>query len=162
MNSVERVTYYSENVEEETGRHSIDGGVQDLDRFEEEKKKHPSWPSEGKVELSQVSMRYRKNLPLVVKNISMTVNAGERIGVVGRTGAGKSSLMNIFFRIMEFDGTVTIDGINTKDICLDLLRSRLTIITQEAVMFSTTVRENLDPFQCIPMLRFGMLWKKYK
>ena len=141
MNSVERVTYYSENVEEETGKHSQDGGAEDKKRFAAEQEKYRVWPSEGKVELSKVAMRYRKNLPLVLKDVSITVGAGERVGIVGRTGAGKSSLMNVFFRIMEFDGSVTIDGVDTKDVSLDLLRSRLTIITQEAVMFSTTVRE---------------------
>merc|ERR1711871_1935089 len=146
MNSVERVTYYSENVAEETGKHSSDGGTQDSERFAEERQKYPMWPSKGQMDVRSLSMRYRENLPLVLNDLSFSVKGGEHIGVVGRTGAGKSSLMNVFFRIMEFEGQVIIDGVDTKEISLDLLRSRLTIISQEAVMFSTTVRENLDPF----------------
>ena len=88
------------------------------------------------------------NLPLVLNDISFEVKAGEHVGVVGRTGAGKSSLLTAFFRIVEPEnGAVFIDDVNTKCISLDALRSNLTIIPQDPCMFSTTVRQNLDPFK---------------
>merc|ERR1712100_261905 len=137
MVSVERIAKYTDEVEQESET------VDDAERLVELE----NWPMHGKVEVKNLSMRYRKNLPLVLDDISFTVEAGHRIGIVGRTGAGKSSIMNAFFRMVEAEqGSVCIDGVDTHSISLDTLRSRMTIIPQDPVMFSTTVRANLDPF----------------
>ena len=94
-------------------------------------------------------MRYRDG-PLVLKNISVSFKGGEKIGVVGRTGSGKSSLMNALFRITEIEpdgGKILIDGTDISAIGLNALRLSLSIIPQDPVMFSNTVRYNLDPFE---------------
>ncbi|KAI7535175.1 ABC multidrug transporter-like protein [Hortaea werneckii] len=92
-------------------------------------------------------MRYRPGLPLVLKGLTMHVQGGERIGVVGRTGAGKSTIMSTIFRLTELSGgSINIDGINIADIGLHDLRSRLAIIPQDPTLFRGTIRSNLDPF----------------
>lgn len=94
-----------------------------------------------------VEMRYRTNLPLVLKGLSMHVSGGERVGIVGRTGAGKSSIVSTIFRLVEISGgRITIDGIDIATIGLYDLRSRLAIIPQDPTLFHGTVRSNLDPF----------------
>lgn len=106
------------------------------------------WPTKGKIELEQFSMRYRKNLPLVLKNIDLKINGGERIGVIGRTGSGKSSLTMALYRIIEGEsGSIKIDDVEIDSIGLHQLRSKLIIIPQEPVVFSGTLRFNLDPFR---------------
>lgn len=93
-------------------------------------------------------MRYRDG-PLVLKDLTFDVKGGEKIGVVGRTGSGKSSLMNLLFRIVELEpdgGEVSIDGINISKIGTEALRSGMSIIPQDPVLFSNTVRYNIDPF----------------
>ncbi|XP_063866337.1 multidrug resistance-associated protein 1-like isoform X3 [Scylla paramamosain] len=105
------------------------------------------WPQEGVVEFKNYCTRYREGLDLVIKNINCKISQGEKIGIVGRTGAGKSSLTLGLFRIIEAaEGNITIDGINISEIGLHDLRSRLTIIPQDPVLFSGTLRMNLDPF----------------
>lgn len=92
-------------------------------------------------------MRYREGLELVLKGISFAVKTQEKIGIVGRTGAGKSSLTLSLFRIIEAaGGKIIIDGIDISSIGLHSLRSRLTIIPQDPVLFSGTLRMNVDPF----------------
>ncbi|XP_054168602.1 multidrug resistance-associated protein 1-like [Oppia nitens] len=105
------------------------------------------WPIDGNIDFDNYSTKYREGLDLVIKQISIKINSGERIGIVGRTGAGKSSLTLALFRLIEAtEGNITIDGINISDIGLHQLRSRLTIIPQDPVLFSGTIRQNLDPF----------------
>lgn len=105
-----------------------------------------SWPARGEVEFNNYSTRYREGLDLVLKNINLDIKSHEKIGVVGRTGAGKSSLTLALFRIIEPDtGNITIDGLNTSSIGLLDLRRRLAIIPQDAALFEGTVRDNLDP-----------------
>ncbi|KAF4792003.1 Multidrug resistance-associated protein 1 [Turdus rufiventris] len=106
-----------------------------------------SWPEEGKVEFRGYGLRYREDLDLVLKNINVTINGGEKIGIVGRTGAGKSSLTLGLFRINEAaEGEIIIDGINIAKIGLHDLRFKITIIPQDPVLFSGSLRMNLDPF----------------
>ncbi|XP_021820067.1 ABC transporter C family member 14-like isoform X2 [Prunus avium] len=105
-----------------------------------------NWPSHGNVELKDLQVRYRPNTPLVLKGISLSIHGGEKIGVVGRTGGGKSTLIQVFFRLVEpSGGKIIIDGIDITTLGLHDLRSRFGIIPQEPVLFEGTVRSNIDP-----------------
>uniref|UniRef100_A0A665WVS5 ATP-binding cassette, sub-family C (CFTR/MRP), member 3 n=1 Tax=Echeneis naucrates TaxID=173247 RepID=A0A665WVS5_ECHNA len=116
----------------------------------EDKKPPPEWPMEGNVQFQDYSVRYREGLDLVLKKLNLSVQGGEKIGIVGRTGAGKSSMTLCLFRLLEAAaGEITIDRVKIAEIGLHDLRSKLTIIPQEPVLFSGTLRMNLDPFdQC--------------
>ena len=106
----------------------------------------PTWPARGQVQFNDFSMRYRPGLELVLKNISLSFNGREKIGVVGRTGAGKSSLTLSLFRMIEAaSGGIEIDKLDTSSIGLADLRSKLAIIPQDAALFEGTIRDNLDP-----------------
>uniref|UniRef100_T1JBD6 ABC-type glutathione-S-conjugate transporter n=1 Tax=Strigamia maritima TaxID=126957 RepID=T1JBD6_STRMM len=105
------------------------------------------WPEEGGMTFQKYSTRYREGLDLVLKGITCNIHSGEKIGIVGRTGAGKSSLTLAMFRIIEAaEGSITIDNVNIGKIGLHDLRSRLTIIPQDPVLFFGSLRMNLDPF----------------
>ena len=107
----------------------------------------PKWPDSGKVEFTNYGLRYREGLELVVRDITATVRGGEKVGIVGRTGAGKSTLTVALFRLVEAaQGGIKIDGKSIADMGLHDLRSKLTIIPQDPVLFSGTLRMNLDPF----------------
>lgn len=110
------------------------------------KKPPKSWPEEGTIKFDNTSLRYASNEPYVLKNLSFKINSAEKIGIVGRTGAGKSSLIIALFRLAEVEGRILIDNIDTKEIPLSSLRSKISIIPQEPVLFSGTLRKNLDPF----------------
>uniref|UniRef100_A0A8C2UJJ1 ATP binding cassette subfamily C member 3 n=1 Tax=Coturnix japonica TaxID=93934 RepID=A0A8C2UJJ1_COTJA len=113
----------------------------------EDKRPPADWPSRGELEFVNYSVRYRKGLDLVLKDLNLQVHGGEKIGIVGRTGAGKSSMTLCLFRILEAaKGEIRIDGVRISEIGLHDLRSRLTIIPQDPVLFSGTLRMNLDPF----------------
>ncbi|KAL4963701.1 ATP-binding cassette transporter YOR1 [Aspergillus stella-maris] len=133
MNATERVHYYGTELEEEAPLHAAPV---------------PStWPEKGQITFSNVAMRYREGLPLVLRNLSMSISAGERIGIVGRTGAGKSSIMSALFRLTELSsGSITIDDIDISTVGLQDLRSRLAIIPQDPTLFRGSIRSNLDPF----------------
>ncbi|CAN1274161.1 ABC transporter C family member 4 [Linum perenne] len=117
----------------------------------------PNWPSYGNIELKdlqvsnrvpcyQMQVRYRQNTPLILKGITFSIHGGEKIGIVGRTGSGKSTLIQAFFRLVEpSGGTIAIDGVDITKLGLHDLRSRFGIIPQEPVLFKGTVRSNLDP-----------------
>jgi ABC-type multidrug transport system fused ATPase/permease subunit len=133
MNATERIHHYGTGLEEEASLQL--GDVP------------PSWPDKGEIIFKDVQMRYREGLPLVLQGLNMHVQAGERIGVVGRTGAGKSSIMSTLFRLVELSGgSITIDGVDISTIGLHDLRSKLAIIPQDPTLFRGTVRSNLDPF----------------
>jgi ABC-type multidrug transport system fused ATPase/permease subunit len=107
----------------------------------------PEWPLKGEVAFENYGVRYRDGLEMVLQNISANVRGSEKIGIVGRTGAGKSSLTLALFRLLEpATGRIVIDGEDITGMGLEDLRSRLTIMPQDAVLFSGTVRRNLDPF----------------
>ncbi|KAG0242470.1 hypothetical protein BGW41_004038 [Actinomortierella wolfii] len=106
------------------------------------------WPQEGKIVFNNYSTRYRKELDLVLRNINLSIQPGERIGIVGRTGAGKSSVTLALFRIIEAaSGSIEIDGVDISTLGLHDLRSRLTIIPQDPFLFGGTIRRNLDPLE---------------
>ncbi|KAF4607269.1 hypothetical protein EYR38_001330 [Pleurotus pulmonarius] len=105
-----------------------------------------SWPEKGEIEFSNVEFAYREGLPLVLKDISFKVMAGEKIGIVGRTGSGKSSLLQALFRTVELrGGKIEIDGQNISNMGLSVLRRKLALVPQDSTMFLGTLRENLDP-----------------
>ncbi|KAK4482186.1 hypothetical protein RD792_009327, partial [Penstemon davidsonii] len=105
-----------------------------------------NWPTHGNVELKNLQVRYRPDTPLILKGITLSINAGEKIGVVGRTGGGKSTLIQVLFRLVEpSGGRIIIDGIDISALGLHDLRSRFGIIPQEPVLFEGTVRSNMDP-----------------
>ncbi|GAB1859186.1 Multidrug resistance-associated protein 1 isoform X7 [Camponotus japonicus] len=107
------------------------------------------WPKQGRVDFKDFKVRYREGLELVLYGLTFGVHGGEKIGIVGRTGAGKSSLTLSLFRIIEAaHGKILIDDIDISKMGLHDLRSRLTIIPQDPVLFSGTLRMNLDPFVC--------------
>ncbi|XP_014480641.1 PREDICTED: multidrug resistance-associated protein 5-like isoform X2 [Dinoponera quadriceps] len=134
--SVERISYYLKTLQREGASKTVD--VKPAD----------NWPSCGKIQFKSVQMRYREELPLVLIDVSFSVKAGEKIGIVGRTGSGKSSLIVALFRLVEIcEGVIKIDGIDISKLELDVLRSKLSIIPQDPILFSGTIRSNLDPFQ---------------
>ncbi|XP_041940994.1 multidrug resistance-associated protein 1-like [Alosa sapidissima] len=106
-----------------------------------------NWPRTGTIEFREYGLQYRKGLDWALKEITILIKEREKVGIVGRTGAGKSSLTQGIFRILEAaKGEIHIDGINIAEIGLHELRSRITIIPQDPVLFSGTLRMNLDPF----------------
>lgn len=106
----------------------------------------PSWPTAGAVEFQHYSTRYRPGLPLVLEDLNLSIPAGARVGIVGRTGAGKSTLALALFRIIEpVEGAIAIDNVDTTCIGLNDLRPRLSIIPQDSAILAGTVRDNLDP-----------------
>ncbi|XXG54117.1 hypothetical protein AAC387_Pa03g2081 [Persea americana] len=106
----------------------------------------PKWPTKGDVDLRNLQVRYRPNTPLVLKGISLSIKGGEKIGVVGRTGSGKSTLIQALFRVVEpSGGKIIIDGVDICKLGLHDLRSRFGIIPQDPVLFEGTVRSNVDP-----------------
>ncbi|XP_064151703.1 multidrug resistance-associated protein 1 isoform X3 [Loxodonta africana] len=106
-----------------------------------------TWPQVGRVEFQDYGLRYREDLDLVLRHINITIDGGEKVGIVGRTGAGKSSLTLGLFRITEpAKGQIIIDGVNIAQIGLHSLRLKITIIPQDPVLFSGPLRMNLDPF----------------
>ncbi|GFN81907.1 multidrug resistance-associated protein 4 [Plakobranchus ocellatus] len=112
-----------------------------------DKKPPPPWPTYGSIHAKDVSLQYSSTGPYAVKNLSFDIRAAEKIGIVGRTGAGKSSLITTLFRMVEPQGTLLIDGINIHNIGLHDLRGAISIIPQDPVLFTGSVRKNLDPFQ---------------
>ncbi|CAO1406085.1 unnamed protein product [Diamesa tonsa] len=106
-----------------------------------------SWPQHGAVEFKNVVYRYFAEAEPALRGVNFKVLPGEKIGIVGRTGAGKSSLIGAIYRMAELEGEIIIDGIDTGKISLEQLRSKISIIPQDPVLFSGTLRRNLDPFE---------------
>jgi len=135
MNSTERIQYYANELPSE-----IPTVSQNLIE------PSSAWPEVGNITFDDVQMRYRPGLPLVLKGLSVEIKGGERVGIVGRTGAGKSSIMSCLFRLVEIDGgCIAVDGVDISKLSLHDLRSRLSIIPQDPTLFKGTIRSNLDP-----------------
>uniref|UniRef100_A0A3B4GNU5 Multidrug resistance-associated protein 4-like n=1 Tax=Pundamilia nyererei TaxID=303518 RepID=A0A3B4GNU5_9CICH len=132
MTSVERVVEYTELKSEAP--------------LETQKRPPPDWPSQGMITFDRVNFFYSKDGPPVLKDINATFQPKEKVGIVGRTGAGKSSLVSALFRLAEPQGKIYIDGIVTSEIGLHDLRQKMSIIPQDPVLFTDSVRKNLDPF----------------
>uniref|UniRef100_A0A673J693 Multidrug resistance-associated protein 4 n=1 Tax=Sinocyclocheilus rhinocerous TaxID=307959 RepID=A0A673J693_9TELE len=132
MTSVERVVEYTE-LESEAP-------------WETQKRPPPDWPNRGLITFDRVNFSYSSDGPVVLKNISAMFRPREKVGIVGRTGAGKSSLISALFRLMEPEGKILVDGVLTSEIGLHDLRQKMSIIPQDPVLFTGTMRKNLDPF----------------
>lgn len=134
MNSVERVEEYMK-VESEK------------DSVIPENRPPLDWPNKGEIEIDNLQLRYAESQPLVIKNLSLHIPAACKVGIVGRTGAGKSTIATAFFRLLEpCGGKIIIDGVDITSIGLEDLRKSLTIIPQDPTLFQKTLRYNLDPF----------------
>jgi ATP-binding cassette subfamily C (CFTR/MRP) protein 1 len=133
MICMERCLKYTEIKTEMPRINSIDSNLE-------------NWPSEGKIELKNYSVRYRPETNLVLKNLSFNIKGGEKIGVVGRTGSGKSTLCLSLFRILEADqGKIFIDDVDISEVGLKKLRTALTIIPQDPNLMAGTLKYNIDP-----------------
>lgn len=133
--SVERVVEYTELKPEP----SLEAGKQYIPPKE--------WPTYGKISFKNVSLRYSDNGNAILKHLSFTIEPRAKIGIVGRTGAGKSSIIQAIFRLAQIEGTIEIDGVDILTLGLHHLRAKISIIPQDPILFSGTMRENLDPFQ---------------
>ena len=133
MNSAERLLYYANDIE-----------IEDQKGLDAPKE----WPQQGKIELKNLTMKYAPHLPPVLHNVNLNVASNEKIGVVGRTGAGKSSIVMTLFRLVEPEegSSLKIDDITITDLKLNDLRQRISIIPQDPILFSGTIRFNMDPF----------------
>uniref|UniRef100_A0A8C6Q247 ATP-binding cassette, sub-family C (CFTR/MRP), member 8 n=1 Tax=Nothobranchius furzeri TaxID=105023 RepID=A0A8C6Q247_NOTFU len=104
------------------------------------------WPRQGEIKIQNLSVRYDTTLKAVLKNVNAHVSPGQKVGICGRTGSGKSSFSLAFFRMVDmFEGRIVIDNIDISKLPLQTLRSRLSIILQDPILFSGTIRFNLDP-----------------
>lgn len=136
MNSMERANYYCNDLPQEAAAEST-----------HDKRPPAGWPATGRVDIENVEMRYREGLELVLKGVSVSIAGGEKVGIVGRTGSGKSSLMIAILRMVELaGGRIVVDGVDLGSLGLDDVRKHITIIPQDPVLFSGTIRFNLDPF----------------
>lgn len=133
MVSVERINQYCNIPSEPPG-------------IIENKRPSLEWPSKGTIDFRNLQLRYRPDTPLVLKGITASIRGGEKVGVVGRTGSGKSTLILALFRIVEASaGHVDVDGVDISEIGLKDLRSKFGIIPQDPTLFQGTVRSNMDP-----------------
>ena len=135
MNSVERLQEYLE-VEQEPP-------------YEVKETEPPTnWPEKGQISVNDVSLRYSPDLPRVIKNVTFDIEPCNKVGIVGRTGAGKSTIITAFFRFLDPEsGSIKIDGVDITKIGLRNLRQAITIIPQDPTLFAGTIRSNLDPFE---------------
>uniref|UniRef100_A0AAQ5XQR9 Multidrug resistance-associated protein 4 n=1 Tax=Amphiprion ocellaris TaxID=80972 RepID=A0AAQ5XQR9_AMPOC len=133
MTSVERVVEYAE-LESEAP-------------WETDKQPPSDWPRTGSITFDRVNFSYSASEPLVLKKLTVIFASREKVGIVGRTGAGKSSLISALFRLAEPEGRIMIDGFLTSEIGLHTLRQKMSIIPQDPVLFTGTMRKNLDPFR---------------
>ncbi|NWY94272.1 MRP7 protein, partial [Loxia curvirostra] len=140
MVSVERTEEYSTDIPTEPQDKLIQVKAQMCSQVSAD------WPREGLVEFQQVVLAYRPGLPNALDGVSFTVYPGEKLGIVGRTGSGKSTLFLALFRMVEMkSGQILLDGVDSQLVGLEELRSRLAIIPQDPFLFSGSIRENLDP-----------------
>ncbi|KAJ2371814.1 hypothetical protein GGI05_007750, partial [Coemansia sp. RSA 2603] len=150
MNSVERINHYATKLDQEPDANGVDpltGQQSDILASKMLQSAPSAWPERGTVILRNLSMRYRGNLPLALKNINLEVYDCEKVAIVGRSGAGKSSIVAALFRLVEpTSGRIFIDGVDTQTLSLSRLRQAIGILPQDPVLFDGTLRTNLDPF----------------
>lgn len=136
MTSVERVTEYI-NLKPEADSTIIAEKSPDLQQ----------WAKKGEIEFNDLSLKYSESSEPTLKSLNLKIKSGEKIGICGRTGAGKSSIIQAIFRLAHNDGVIKIDSVDISHVPLNVLRRNISIIPQEAILFSGTMRENLDPFR---------------
>lgn len=135
LNAVERVHEYAYDIKQEAPFHITETAPP------------PAWPERGNIEFNDVSLTYRPELPPALKNFNASIAPGEKIGICGRTGASKSTIIVALYRLVELcGGKIEIDGVDVSRIGLHALRSRIAIIPQDPVLFQGTIRSNIDPF----------------
>jgi len=136
MTSIERLKYFARLPAEvdESHHHYTEGQLN-------------HWPSKGEIEVNNLYVRYAEHLPTVLKGVSFKVKSGERVGIIGRTGSGKSTLFQALYRFIEpYEGHIKIDGIDIRHVPLKLLRKKMAIIPQDPTLFMGSIRSNLDRF----------------
>lgn len=134
MVSVERVLEYANLPSEELSGHAA-------------KQQAPKgWPTDGGIEFKDISLYYNDESKPAISNLSFSIKPQEKIGIVGRTGAGKSSIIQALFRMPRITGAIEIDGVDTQSLSLEELRRNISIIPQDPILFSGSLRSNLDPF----------------
>ncbi|KDR79232.1 hypothetical protein GALMADRAFT_243140 [Galerina marginata CBS 339.88] len=132
MNAVERVLHYAELPPERGEAEPIDPPT--------------PWPSTGAIVFKNVKLAYREGLPLVLKGIDFKINGGEKIGIVGRTGSGKSTLIQALLRLVELqEGTIEVDNCDISHLAFNTLRTQIAFVPQDSILFLGTLRDNLDP-----------------
>ena len=142
--SLERCDTYTRVIQEKSRTTYEDKNIKLISNSGNNKAK--SFISKGKINFENYSVKYRPNLPLTLKNITLEIKPGEKVGVVGQTGSGKSTLLLCLFRILESnEGKIYIDNIDISKIGLELLRQSLTIIPQEPILLEGNIRDNIDP-----------------
>ena len=151
-------------------------GYKGLDRLEKVLRKggeagrsrKDSWPRKGRIIIKNLSIRYRPGLPYVIKDLTLRVRSGSKVGIVGRTGAGKTTLITALYRTFEeYKGQIMIDGVEIRDLDLKVLRQAMTIIPQDPYLFEDSLRNNIDPMgefsakEIQAILKDVDLWKKF-
>lgn len=143
LHGCERLQYYARALPKEAALQTDDKLTTD-------------WPDRGSITFDTVSLRYREGLALVLKQLSLSIASREKIGLIGRTGSGKSSLLTCLFRMVELaEGKVEIDGVDISTLGLDLLRSKISIIPQDPLLLEGTIKSNLDPYSQIDESRLS-------
>ncbi|KAF5176046.1 ABC transporter ATP-binding protein/permease VMR1, partial [Thalictrum thalictroides] len=142
MVSVERVLQYMDVPQEDIQGHiSV----------------HPNWPFQGQIDFQHVTLRYMPSLPAALNGITFTIAGGTQVGIIGRTGAGKSSVLSALFRLSPIcGGSIFVDGVNLVDVPIRDLRSRFAVVPQSPFLFQGSLRDNLDPYQ---MIDDSMIWE---
>ncbi|PIA65651.1 hypothetical protein AQUCO_00100866v1, partial [Aquilegia coerulea] len=142
MVSVERVLQYMDVPQEDLqGRISV----------------HPNWPFQGQIDFQHVTLRYMPSLPAALNDITFTIAGGTQVGIIGRTGAGKSSVLNALFRLSPIcGGSIFVDKVNVVDVPIRDLRSQFAVVPQSPFLFQGSLRDNLDPYQ---MIDDSMIWE---
>ena len=168
--SLERCLYFMK-VPPEAGYKGLKLLERELRSKKEEIRIDPkklTWPSTGDLSIQNLSVRYRRGLPYVLKDINLDIKSGSKVGIVGRTGAGKSTLISAIYKTLEeYKGNILIDGKNIREIDLKILRSSMTIIPQDPYLFEDSIKNNIDPASQFPdekvkdILKDIGLWQKF-
>ena len=167
--SMERCTYFM-NLKPEVGYRGLNILESALRRNRDVRinTNKLSWPKSGDLVIKNLSVKYRKGLPYVLKKINLRIKSGTKVGIVGRTGAGKTTLISSIYRTFdEYKGQILIDGKEIRDVDLKILRYTMTIIPQDPYLFEDSVRNNIDPMEQFKdedielILDEVGLWKKF-
>lgn len=144
MTSVERVMEYI-NLKAES-QHETELKIETKPTKEEKPNDLNDWAKRGEIEFNNLSLKYSEDSHPILKSLNLQIGSGEKIGICGRTGAGKSSIIQAIFRLAHNEGVIKIDDVDISTVPLHVLRKKISIIPQESILFSGTMRDNLDPF----------------